>query len=1046
MLKTKETSGTDNSGKLDDVAAVVSTLREVSDALDTPFLRTISGVTTLILSTVQSVRTNKEECTRMVKQISEIIRVIIRICVDADGVLPPSILDNIGRFTETLQKIQSFMRAQQDQGKFKRFFKSQDNAAQLEECKASLKQATDVFSMRTGASVVATDLETDAEQMHTQLLATDPDTQYASDGSSLTSGRGSFRYGSSGSSGSLLSLLPPCPKVFNGREEELQQVVANLLSESACVAILGTGGIGKTSLATTALHHPDVTDKYPQRYFISCESVTSEAMLLATLGSGLGLGQNNVLRSILRKLSDTVPVLLVLDNFETPWEPLESRSGVEELLSKLTDLPTLSLLVTMRGAERPGKVRWSRPFLSPLDPLTDSAAHETFIDIADDPSPEDAMYLDQILQRTGNLPLAVNLMANLAAVEGCQTVFSRWEKEKTALLSDGYDKLSSLETSIMISLSSPRLTLAKGAQELLSLLSILPNGISETELLESRTPDIPEPQMCRSTLIKTALAYLDRGRLKVLAPIREYIRMTRPPSESLVQPLRSYLRDLVDVWCGFQEQPDDRIALQLLPVLNNISSVFLRALLNENGLCSDAELKKTVLSSIFVDQFSWETLHGSSDMLPYIPGVVEKVGDDRLHGQYICHRFQYHGHEIPADEVDGLAAKGIAHFQKANNVRSEAELNMALAKYFARHTTDMSKPRQYIDHALMLAKKCGDESMQARVLVVLFSFNLMNSTPRDALSYLREFQRLVRRLGQFRGEARGLILEARILKNMGYLSRAIELCTEAQQLYVASGFQDSVPMITSMDILADIYYRKTEYSEARRIHEEIVRSTSSERAPLFHATGNANLALVDILMDTSDEGPIVEHLDASRALYAKHTFHWGLLLCDLRTADLHLRRGERAVARGLYHSLIRTTGIDNAMLGWCFSKFASPELRLDEGAPPFRWTTVYFAHVRKLDNLAGIYDALRCFGDIFLAQDETETAASLFQAALDGFTHMDIHQNRAMCMFRLAQISRNRGETEAARDMWETARPLFMRSSQTQNVAAIDRKLRDLAL
>ncbi|KAJ7481735.1 hypothetical protein FB451DRAFT_136286 [Mycena latifolia] len=698
----------------------------------------------------------------------------------------------------------------------------------------------------------------------------------------------------------------------------------------------------------------------------------------------------------------------------------------------------------MRGAERPGKVRWTRPFLPPLSPLSENAARETFIDIADEPSPEESKYLDQILHLTGNLPLAVTLIGNLAAVEGCETVLARWKNERTALLSDGYDRLTSLETSIMISLLSPRLTSTAGAQELLSLLSILPNGISDIELLESRTPGIPEPHLCRSTLLKTALAYLDRGRLKVLAPIREYICTTRPPSEGLVQPLRRYFRALVDVWWGFQEQPDDRIVHQLLPVLSNITAVFLHGLLNETGFSNDAELKRTVYSSIFLDKFSSETLHGSSDLLQYIPNMVEKVGNDELHGEYICHRFQYYGPLIPAAEVAELAAKGIAHCQKANNVLGEAELNMALAKFFAKYTTDTSKPTQYIEEALRLARKSGDEAMLGRILMVFFNFRLMNGTPRDALPYLREAQRLGRRLGQFRAEARGLILEAGICKNMGFLSRALELCAEGQQLYIAGGLKDSVPMLTSMDTLADIYYRKTEYSSARLIHEEIVRATSSDRAPLYHATGNANLALVDILIDTSDEGPILQHLDVARDLYGKYKFQWGLLLCDLRMADLQLRRGERAVARNLYQSLMRSPGIDTAMFGWCLSKFANPELGLDEAAPSGRWATVYLAHVFKTQNLAGIYDALRCFGDIFLLENETETAASLFQTALDGFTHMDIHRNRAMCLFRLAQISRSRGEKEKARELWETARPLFERSSQTKSVEAVERDLGDL--
>ncbi|KAJ7266072.1 hypothetical protein C8J57DRAFT_1229480 [Mycena rebaudengoi] len=44
--------------------------------------------------------------------------------------------------------------------------------------------------------------------------------------------------------------------------QELQDVVNILLQDSAHIAILGTGGMGKTSLATTALHNQEVEAKY----------------------------------------------------------------------------------------------------------------------------------------------------------------------------------------------------------------------------------------------------------------------------------------------------------------------------------------------------------------------------------------------------------------------------------------------------------------------------------------------------------------------------------------------------------------------------------------------------------------------------------------------------------------------------------------------------------------------------------------------------------------------------------------------------------------
>ena len=65
----------------------------------------------------------------------------------------------------------------------------------------------------------------------------------------------------------------------------------------------------------------------------------------------------------------------------------------------------------MRGVERPGKVRWTRPFLLPLKPLDQDAARKTFIDIAEDGHNPDEV--DKVLSLADNMPLAINLLAHL---------------------------------------------------------------------------------------------------------------------------------------------------------------------------------------------------------------------------------------------------------------------------------------------------------------------------------------------------------------------------------------------------------------------------------------------------------------------------------------------------------------------------------------------------------------------------------------------------------------------------------------------------------
>ncbi|KAJ7455709.1 P-loop containing nucleoside triphosphate hydrolase protein, partial [Mycena latifolia] len=334
---------------------------------------------------------------------------------------------------------------------------------------------------------------------------------------------------------------PPSPQIFHGRESGLKEILVLLKQDSPRVAILGTGGMGKTSLATAVLHHPDVVADYPHRYFVACHSVSTCSDLVSSLASHIGIEKTaNLARKIARHLSYDARSLLVLDNFETPWEPSASRSEVEEFLSLLADVSNVAVLITMRGAERPGKVRWTRPFLLPLQPLTDSASLQTFIDIAD--SNHDEGNIRQLLAYTANLPLAVSLIASVAAYEGCESALRRWEIENTRLLSDGYDQKSSLDISIMLSFSSSRMTTE--AQELLGLLSILPDGLSDADLVQADLP-IPNILGSKSTLIRTSLAYITSdGRLRVLVPIREHIRTIHPPSAALKYSLRQHFHKI----------------------------------------------------------------------------------------------------------------------------------------------------------------------------------------------------------------------------------------------------------------------------------------------------------------------------------------------------------------------------------------------------------------------------------------------------------------------------------------------------------------------
>ncbi|KAJ7715196.1 hypothetical protein B0H16DRAFT_1340166, partial [Mycena metata] len=366
-------------------------------------------------------------------------------------------------------------------------------------------------------------------------------------------------------------MLPAEPKIFHGHENEVADILKLFEEASPRIAILGAGGMGKTSLSKAVLHNNDIMAKYnTNRFFIVCDGLTNREELAGLIGTHLGLRpERDLTQGVLRHLSSAPPTLLVLDNLETLWDPVESHKEIEEFLSLLADITSLALLVSVLLGRKPSQVKWTRPFLLPLQPLAQDAAHRMFLDIADDGHSSEEV--NQVLGLTDNMPLVINLLAHLVDTEGCSKILSRWETEKTSLLSEGYDKRSNLELSVSLSLSSSRITSTPHSQDLLSLLSILPDGLSDVELKQSKFP-IKDIFSCQTVLLRTALAYTDgHQRLKVLVPIREYMQRMAPATDQMIRPLFKHFQELLELYEGHLGKASG--ALSISRIASNFSNI-----------------------------------------------------------------------------------------------------------------------------------------------------------------------------------------------------------------------------------------------------------------------------------------------------------------------------------------------------------------------------------------------------------------------------------------------------------------------------------------
>ncbi|KAJ7838031.1 P-loop containing nucleoside triphosphate hydrolase protein [Mycena olivaceomarginata] len=664
---------------------------------------------------VQNVKRNKDECAQLMENIHPVLYAIINLHLKAETVesLSPEMLDNIGKFMETLHKIYTFLEGQQDGNRFKYLFRNNELQKLFRDCHAGLDQAVEVFEVTTRPLWV-NDIDVmkkTAQLMHEELFEL---IQTLSDSSTISNG--SSGGNESKNSSTSFSMVPSKPKIFYGRQSEVETIMKILNQESPRIAILGGGGMGKTSLAKAILHHPQTLEKFQHRFFVSAEAATTSIELAALIGLHVGLNPGTDLtRPVVQYLSQKPSCLLILDNLETVWEPMQSRGGIEEFLSLLTEVKHLALLITMRGAERPGKVRWTHPFLLPLQPLSAEAAQQTFMDITDNAYKKEDM--EQILQFTDNMPLAVDLIAHLADYEGLSNVLARWQTERTSLLTLGYDRKSNMDVSISLSLSSPRIT--SESKELLSLLSILPDGLSDGELVQYKLP-IRNILSCKSALLATSLAYQDdKRRLQSLIPMREHIQKFLPPSLALVQCLRKGLYTLLELYQKYNGEQLGLVINQITLNLANFHQILQQGLYNHAP-----DLGITIHGISSLNSFHRLTGRGYTGLLDSILPILPGLDDHQLQLHFINEVLMSPAY-YPCLDREQLITQALNMIEHINNPLFVYKFYHAAGFYFQFVRSDIHQAMQFYNKALDFSRSCQDTEKQCGALMSIAQLKYM---------------------------------------------------------------------------------------------------------------------------------------------------------------------------------------------------------------------------------------------------------------------------------------------------------------------------------
>ena len=324
--------------------------------------------------------------------------------------------------------------------------------------------------------------------------------------------------------------LPPVPpQLFFGRDDIVKNVITALLRNSN-VALIGMGGIGKTSIAKVVTNDSSIVARFgKERYFVKCDDFNASidnfldrvAQVLGAKGTGPQVVTMGTLRPFLRKAD----ILLVFDNAESVTDAPIDSDRVVEAIGEFASYPTVSIILTTRTTILPTDAVFECIQVPPLDEVSAWKAFSTVYGRVESLMVEP---LRELLYQLDHHPLSINLLAQA----GVQNMWSpceleeAWERERTRILhlnrpGRNVSKIQSLSVTIELSLHSPTIeSLGDDAREVMRAIAFLPRGVNRSKL-ENMFPSVKNVHDIFDTLGRMSLTLRsDDGFITMLAPIR----------------------------------------------------------------------------------------------------------------------------------------------------------------------------------------------------------------------------------------------------------------------------------------------------------------------------------------------------------------------------------------------------------------------------------------------------------------------------------------------------------------------------------------------
>ncbi|KZV61580.1 TPR-like protein [Peniophora sp. CONT] len=799
-------------------------------------------------------------------------------------------------------------------------------------------------------------------------------------------------------------ILPPPPAIFHGRAREVDHIVNLILDKPpARVAVLGSGGIGKTSIALTVLHRPEVAECYGEgRFFMSCEAVSTVDGVLQELLKTFRLAvdtQNRVTPRdiLLSHLRVLPPGILCLDNLETPWDA--DASGVESLLADIASLSHFALLVTTRGGDRPRGVAWTKPFLPEITPLILEAALDTWDAICD--SHDD--YSELLVNAVDLVPLAVTLLAQLAVTETSEVLWGRWELEQTRLLQTGRGpehRLNSVERSIVLTLTSPTLRDKEHVLDFFRVLCTLPQGIPESRISAfagAFTALIPDLRRSVGILKQCSLAYAsDDCFLRVLSPIRHYIQRHHPCSDGP-------FAVLTDIYCSLIESCPDVEGSNMVyaralvqPELVNIPTILELSLPRKTG-----DIRRVLEAVIrFSATCNYLYAHNTTIVSRAIANARQDAPELEAllwssMGETLLYQDKY-------DESSSALLKALELHRIAGDQAGEA-INLCRLGIVSRLTSKNEEAEKLLHSALDLYTKLDMPFRKANALqelgvLYIFAHNRNDEAERVLRAALDIYEQI--------GDKRGKV---NVLHSLGCLELERGRLDEAK---------------TSLTIVLDL-------------HDEL-------DYPSGKANAMKDLGRVHTRLHCEEEAEAILHsaLDIYRelndALGQANSFHsLGQLYRNQKLHDKAVHASQTAVK--LYGNIDQHHGktlslLDLGRVYLDLAQLDDAERSLESALAVYRDT-----HDRRWESIT-----LNDLGRLRRLQHRYEEACDTLQSAHDIAAEVADLGTQGRALLRLGVVRQDCGDLDTAQRCFEDALKLFERAGRSKNADITRKKLEAL--